>query len=85
MQLLTFSKKSRKCTVFDFMDMQNVNTLPALADSVIRNPLFHSLDNVLLSPHIGSASKETRDSMADLVISNVEAVFSGKQPLSPVL
>lgn len=50
-----------------------------------RNPLFHSLDNVLLSSHIGSASQETRDGMADLVIANIEAVFNGKQPLTPVL
>lgn len=53
--------------------------------TICRNPSFHSLDNVLLSPHIGSASQETRDGMADLVIANIEAVFNGKQPLTPVL
>lgn len=67
------------------MGLKIVHILSALANEMYRNELFHSLDNVLLSPHIGSASKETRDGMADLVISNVEAVFSGKQPLSPVL
>ena len=66
------------------MGLKIVHILSALANEMSRNELFHSLDNVLLSPHIGSASKETRDGMADLVISNVEAVFSGKQPLSPV-
>ena len=80
---MTFSKKSQKCTVFDFVGMQIVHILSAVANEMYRNALFHSLDNVLLSPHIGSASKETRDGMADLVISNVEAVFSGKQPVSP--
>ena len=52
---------------------------------VARDPLFHSLDNVLLSPHIGSSSKESRDGMADLVIANIDAFFSGTQPLTPVV
>ncbi len=56
-----------------------------LTNESARNPLFHSLDNVLLSPHIGSASQETRDGMADLVIANINAVLSGKEPLTPVL
>ena len=49
------------------------------------NPLFHSLDNVLLTPHIGSGSAETRDRMADLVVANIDAVWAGKEPLTPVV
>ena len=49
------------------------------------NPLFHSLDNVLLTPHIGSGSAETRNGMADLVVANIDAVWAGKEPLTPVV
>ncbi|KAL1814422.1 hypothetical protein ACET3Z_016996 [Daucus carota] len=43
------------------------------------------LDNVVLSPHRGSATEETRKSMADLIIANLEAHFSGKPLPTPVL
>lgn len=43
-----------------------------------------SLDNVVLTPHVGTATWETRRSMADLVVSNLEAHFSGKPLLTPV-
>ena len=38
------------------------------------------LDNLLLLPHIGSASFETRDRMALLVVDNVLDVLAGKTP-----
>ena len=38
------------------------------------------LDNLMLLPHIGSASFETRDRMALLVADNVLDTFSGKTP-----
>lgn len=37
-----------------------------------------SMDNVVLFPHVGSATKETRQGMADLVLANLAAHFSGK-------
>ena len=40
--------------------------------------------NVVLAPHLGSASRETRTAMADLAARNVEAVLGGKAPLTPV-
>ena len=42
------------------------------------------LENVLLVPHLGSATTETRTAMADLAAENVVAVLSGKPPLTPV-
>jgi lactate dehydrogenase-like 2-hydroxyacid dehydrogenase len=44
------------------------------------NTGFLILDNVLLTPHIGSATTETRQLMANLAIDNLEA-FYNQQPL----
>jgi lactate dehydrogenase-like 2-hydroxyacid dehydrogenase len=44
------------------------------------NAAFLSLDNVLLTPHIGSATLETRIAMTNLAIDNLEAFFK-QQPL----
>ena len=42
------------------------------------------LDNVVLTPHIGSATWQTRQAMADLAFGNLQAHFAGKPLLSPV-
>ena len=51
-------------------------------------PEVHSrlleLENVVLAPHIGSASIETRDKMAALAAENIAAVLSGEEPKTPV-
>lgn len=39
-----------------------------------------SMDNVVLFPHVGSATRETRKAMGDLVLANLAAYFAG-QPL----
>ena len=44
------------------------------------NPAFLNLDNVLLTPHIGSATSETRIAMTNLAVDNLEAFFK-QQPL----
>ena len=44
------------------------------------NPEFLNIDNVLLTPHIGSATSETRQLMTNLAIDNLEA-FYNQQPL----
>jgi glyoxylate reductase len=41
-------------------------------------------ENVLLAPHLGSATRETRTAMAELAVRNVLAVLAGDQPLTPV-
>jgi lactate dehydrogenase-like 2-hydroxyacid dehydrogenase len=43
-----------------------------------------ALDNVVLTPHIGSATWQTRQAMSDLAFGNLEAHFAGKPLLSPV-
>jgi glyoxylate reductase len=42
------------------------------------------LENVLLAPHMGSSTTETRTAMASLAVENVVAVLGGKPPLTPV-
>ena len=44
-----------------------------------------SMDNVVLLPHIGTATLETRTKMGQLVLANIAAHFEGKPPLTPVL
>jgi len=48
------------------------------------HPELLTLENVVLAPHLGSGTAETRTAMADLAASNVIAVLSGKPPLTPV-
>ncbi|XP_061367539.1 glyoxylate/hydroxypyruvate/pyruvate reductase 2KGR-like isoform X2 [Gastrolobium bilobum] len=43
------------------------------------------LENVVLLPHVGSGTVETRTAMADLVIGNLEAHFLGKPLLTPLV
>jgi lactate dehydrogenase-like 2-hydroxyacid dehydrogenase len=43
-----------------------------------------AMDNVVLLPHVGSASVRTRDAMAKLVADNLVSWFSGSGPLTPV-
>lgn len=45
---------------------------------------FWSLDNVVLTPHMASGTKETRQAMADLALANLQAHFAGKPLLTPV-
>jgi len=45
----------------------------------VENPLL-KLDNVVVAPHISSASYETRSRMAEMVAENLIAFFEGKTP-----
>lgn len=60
----------------------------AALDVYEQEPAVHpdllTLENVLLLPHIASATTETRTAMADLAVANVLSVFSGRPPLTPV-
>lgn len=42
------------------------------------------MDNVVLLPHVGSASQHTRDAMDRLVVDNLVSWSEGKGPLTPV-
>ncbi len=48
------------------------------------HPGLLQVENVLLAPHLGSATVETRTAMADLAVENVLAVLAGRRPLTPV-
>jgi lactate dehydrogenase-like 2-hydroxyacid dehydrogenase len=45
---------------------------------------FIAMDNVVLFPHLGSASVYTREKMDQLVVDNIAAWAAGKPPLTPV-
>lgn len=68
--------------------MQNHLLAGAALDVYESEPAVHpgllALDNVLLVPHLGSATRETRTAMADLAAENVLAVLAGRPPITPV-
>lgn len=43
-----------------------------------------TLKNVVLTPHIGNATFETRDAMALIAVDNIIEVLNGREPLHPV-
>jgi lactate dehydrogenase-like 2-hydroxyacid dehydrogenase len=51
---------------------------PAVPEELTR------LENVVVLPHIGSASIVTRNAMDQLVVDNLKTWFDGKPPLTPV-
>lgn len=48
------------------------------------HPGLLELDNVVLIPHLGSATIETRSAMATLAARNVAEVLAGRPPLTPI-
>ncbi|MEO8538683.1 MAG: D-glycerate dehydrogenase [bacterium] len=46
--------------------------------------LLYSFPNVIITPHIASASLATRSKMADMAARNIAAVLAGQPPLNPV-
>jgi glyoxylate reductase len=59
------------------LDVFEIEPLPP------ESPLI-GLDNVVLAPHIGSATHATRARMADLAAENCVAVLTGRWPPNPV-
>jgi lactate dehydrogenase-like 2-hydroxyacid dehydrogenase len=45
---------------------------------------LRALDNVVLVPHIGSATVATRHAMANLAFENLRAFFAGEKPPTPI-
>ncbi|HEX8409900.1 MAG TPA: D-glycerate dehydrogenase [Thermoanaerobaculia bacterium] len=48
------------------------------------NPRLLSMKNVVLAPHIGSATEDARNAMARIAATNVLLFLRGQQPLHPV-
>lgn len=44
------------------------------------DPRYRTQENTFLLPHIGSATRETRDAMGYRAIDNLDAIFSGREP-----
>ena len=54
--------------------------LDVFENEPLLTPGLTELDNVVITPHIGSASKETREKMSVIVAENVIAALEGKIP-----
>jgi lactate dehydrogenase-like 2-hydroxyacid dehydrogenase len=59
--------------------------LDVLADEPNVPPALMRLDNVVLMPHTGSATHETRAAMGNLMIDNLLAHFAGRPLPTPVV
>ncbi len=44
------------------------------------NPAFAAHENIFMLPHIGSATRRTRDAMGARALDNLDAFFAGKRP-----
>ena len=49
------------------------------------NPGYPGLQNVVLLPHLGSATVETRDAMGFLALDGIDAVLAGRTPPNAVI
>ena len=58
--------------------------LDVFADEPNVPPELFAMQNVVLQPHQGSATVETRRAMGDLMLANLAAFFAGKELLSPL-
>jgi len=47
-------------------------------------PELLGLPNVVLTPHLGSATRQTRETMTRLVVDNLKAFERGEPPLTPI-
>lgn len=48
------------------------------------DPRFATYQNVVIVPHLGSATRDTRLAMMNLAVGNVLAVLDGRPPLTPI-
>jgi lactate dehydrogenase-like 2-hydroxyacid dehydrogenase len=58
--------------------------LDVFADEPRVPEAFFALENVVLQPHVASATHKTRTAMGKLVIDNLAAHFAGKALVTPV-
>ena len=50
-------------------------------EPITKNHPFVKLENIVLAPHIGSSTKETRTKMAEITIKNLILGIKGKKPI----
>ena len=48
------------------------------------DPTLKDLDNVIVTPHIASATEDTRQKMGEVAAKNIIAVLENKAPANPV-
>jgi len=53
-------------------------------EPIDKNHPLIKMQNVVLAPHIGSSTKETRTSMADITVRNLNLGINGKKPIYSV-
>ena len=58
--------------------------LDVFADEPRVPEAFFAMDNVVLQPHVASATHQTRKAMGQLVIDNLAAHFAGKPLVTPI-
>ncbi|MDB5410164.1 MAG: 2-hydroxyacid dehydrogenase [Rhodospirillales bacterium] len=58
--------------------------LDVFADEPHVPEALFAMENVVLQPHLGSATEETRAAMGQLVVDNLKAFFAGEALLTPV-
>jgi glyoxylate reductase len=71
------------------INLLNKNILMAVGLDVYENepkvnPELLKFPNVTILPHLGSATFEARNGMAELAVKNVINILKGKKPISPV-
>ena len=47
-------------------------------------PGLTDLDNIIITPHIASATEETRQKMGELAAKNIIEVLEGRAPVTPI-
>ncbi|WCT72481.1 2-hydroxyacid dehydrogenase [Sphingomonas naphthae] len=58
--------------------------LDVFADEPHVPEALRAMDQVVLTPHLGSATQDTRRAMGELTVANLDAFFAGKPLLTPV-
>ena len=64
--------------------MPTIRPSPPFEREPVVDPGLLAFENVVLVPHLGSATIETRSAMAELAAKNVVEVLAGRRPVTPV-